>query len=63
MEKLMLTYTEVKEEDMRTLANQRSMNVKEAIVKSGEVEPDRVFVVGSKTLVPSKKDQLKEKPG
>jgi uncharacterized protein involved in outer membrane biogenesis len=60
MEKLMLTYTNVKEEDLRLLASQRAMNVKEAIVKSGEVEPDRIFIVRPKTLAPPKRDKLKE---
>ncbi len=60
MEKLMFTYIEVKEEDLRLLAGQRAMKVKESILKSGEVEPERVFVVGSKTLNPPKKEKLKD---
>ena len=60
MEKLMLTYTEAKEEDLRLLASQRAMKVKEAILKSGKVEPERVFIVGPKTLAPPKKEKLKE---
>ena len=60
MEKLMLTYIEVKEEDLRLLASQRAMKVKEAILKSGKVEPERVFVVASKTLAPPKKEKLKD---
>jgi hypothetical protein len=60
MEKLMLAYIEVKEEDLRLLASQRAMKVKEGILKSGEVEPERVFVVGPKTLAPPKKEKLKD---
>jgi hypothetical protein len=60
MEKLMLTYLEVKEEDLRLLASQRSFKVKEAILKSGQVEPERVFIVGPKTLAPPKRENLKE---
>ncbi len=60
MEKLMLTYTEVKDEDLRLLASQRSFKVKEAILKSGQVEPERVFIVGPKTLAPPKRENLKE---
>ncbi len=60
MEKLMLTYLEVKEEDLRLLASQRAMKVKEAILKSGQVEPERVFIVGPKTLAPPKRENLKE---
>jgi hypothetical protein len=60
MEKLMLTHTDVKDEDLRLLANQRSFKVKEAILKSGQVEPERVFIVGPKTLAPPKREKLKE---
>jgi hypothetical protein len=60
MEKLMHAYIDAKEGDLRSLAGQRAMNVKEAIVKSGEVGPERVFVVGAKTLAPPKRDNLKE---
>jgi len=60
MEKLMLAYTEVKEEDLRLLASQRAMTVKEGILKSGEVEPERVFIVAAKTLAPPKNEKLKE---
>jgi len=60
MEKLILTYIEVKEEDLRLLSSQRATKVKEAILKSGQVEPERVFVVGPKTLAPSKKEKLKD---
>jgi uncharacterized protein involved in outer membrane biogenesis len=60
MEKLMLTYIEVKGEDLRLLASQRSFKVKEAILKSGQVEPERVFIVGPKTLAPPKRENLKE---
>jgi hypothetical protein len=60
MEKLMFAHIDVKEEDLRLLAGQRAMNVKEAILKSGEVGPERVFVVRPKTLAPPKRDHLKE---
>jgi uncharacterized protein involved in outer membrane biogenesis len=60
MEKLMLTYTEVKEEDLRLLASQRAMKVKEGIIKAGQVEPERIFIVGPKTLAPPKKEKLKD---
>jgi hypothetical protein len=56
----MFTYIDVKEEDLRLLASQRAMKVKEAILKSGEVEPERVFVVGPKTLTPPKREKLNE---
>jgi hypothetical protein len=60
MEKLMLTNTEVKDEDLRSLAAQRSTRVKDAILKTGAVEAGRLFVVEPKSLTPEKKEKLKE---
>ena len=60
MEKLMLTHTEVKDEDLRTLASQRAMKVKDVILKSGQVEPERVFILEPKSLAPEKKEKVKE---
>jgi uncharacterized protein involved in outer membrane biogenesis len=60
MEKLILTHIEVKEGDLRTLASQRSMKVKDAILKSGQIEPERVFVLEPKSLAPAKKEKLKD---
>jgi uncharacterized protein involved in outer membrane biogenesis len=60
MEKLMLTYIEVKEGDLRTLASQRAMKVKDAILKSGQVEPERVFLLEPKSLAPEKKEKVKD---
>lgn len=60
MEKLMLTHIVVGENELRTLASQRAMKVKEAILKSGEVESERVFIVEPKSLAPEKKEKLRE---
>jgi hypothetical protein len=60
MEKLMQTHIEVKEGDLRTLASQRAMKVKETILKSGKVEPERVFLLEPKSLAPEKKEKVKE---
>ena len=60
MEKLMLTHIEVKEGDLRTLASQRSMKVKDTILKSKQVEPERVFILEPKSLAPEKKEKVKE---
>jgi uncharacterized protein involved in outer membrane biogenesis len=60
MEKLMLTHIEVKESDLRSLASQRAMRVKEAILKSGQVEPERIFIIEPKSLTPEKKEKLKD---
>jgi len=60
MEKLMLTHLEIKEGDLRSLASQRAMKVKDAILKSGQVEPERVFILEPKSLAPEKKEKLKD---
>ncbi len=60
MEKLMLTHIEVKEGDLRNLAQQRAMTVKDAILKPGQVEPGRIFILEPKSLAPEKKEKLKE---
>jgi hypothetical protein len=59
MEKLMLTHLEVKEEDLRDLASQRSRKVKDFLSKEGKVEPERIFLVEPKSLSPEKKENLK----
>ncbi|MGB9628217.1 MAG: DUF748 domain-containing protein, partial [Thermodesulfobacteriota bacterium] len=60
MEKLMLAHIEVKESDLRTLASQRAMKVKDAILKSGQVEPERIFILEPKSLAPEKKEKVKD---
>jgi hypothetical protein len=60
MEKLMLTHIEIKEGDLRNLASQRAMKVKDAVLKSGQVEPERIFILEPKSLGPEKKEKLKD---
>jgi hypothetical protein len=60
MQKLMLAHTDVTDGDLRVLASQRAMRVKDAILKSGQVEPERVFIVEPKSLAPEKKEKAKE---
>ncbi|MGV8081159.1 MAG: DUF748 domain-containing protein [Syntrophales bacterium] len=59
MEKLMLTNIEVRDEDLRLLASQRALSVRNVLLKSGDVTPDRVFIVEPKSLSPEKKEKLK----
>ncbi|MDA8155020.1 MAG: DUF748 domain-containing protein [Actinomycetota bacterium] len=59
MEKLMLTHIKVTTDDLRQLASKRALAVKNYIIKSGKVAPDRVFLVEPKSLAPEKKDNLK----
>jgi hypothetical protein len=59
MEKLMLTHIEIKDDDLRQLASQRALSVKDYILKSGQVTADRVFLIEPKSLEPEKKERLK----
>jgi hypothetical protein len=60
MEKLMITNTAVTDSDLRQLASRRAENVKELILKSGEVEPGRVFIIEPPSLSPQKKEKVKD---
>jgi len=60
MEKLMLTNIQVKDDDLRALASQRAMNVKDTILKSGKIEPARVFVVEPKSLSPERREKVRD---
>ena len=59
IEKLMLTYIEVKESDLRRLASQRAQNVRETILRAGQIQSERIFIVESKSLASEKKRNLK----
>ena len=60
MEKLMLTHIEISDADLRSLASQRATKVKDMILKSGQIEPERIFIIEPKSLVPEKKEKLKD---
>lgn len=60
MEKLMFTNIVVTDDDMRVLASQRSMKVKEMILQSGKIEPERVFIIEPKSLSPERREKVKD---
>jgi len=60
MEKLMLTHIEIRDSDLRSLASQRAMSVKDTILKTGKVEAERIFILEPKSLGPEKKEKLKD---
>ncbi len=60
MEKLMLTHTVVEEQDLRTLAGRRAQAIKDQLLKSGKVTAERIFVVEPKSLMPEKKQSLRD---
>jgi len=60
MEKLMLTNIEAGDGELRQLASQRANAVKDALLQSGKIEAERLFIVEPKGLTPEKKDKVKE---
>jgi hypothetical protein len=48
------------EGDLGNLASQRAMKVKDTILKSGQVEPERIFILEPKSLAPKKKEKIKD---
>jgi hypothetical protein len=60
MEKLMLTHAVVKEDDLRLLASRRAAAVRDLFLKSGQVEPERIFIIEPKSLAPEKKEKLRD---
>lgn len=60
MEKLMYTHLQVTDDDLRLLAQKRARAVKDYLIASKQVEPERVFLVEPKALAPEKKEKQKD---
>ncbi len=60
MEKLMLTHIAITENDLRQLAAQRALAVKDQVLRSQQVEPERVFLVEPKSIQPEAKENVKD---
>jgi len=58
MEKLMITNIVVKDDDLKQLSSQRALVVKDHILKSKQVEPERVFLIAPKAIRPEKKENV-----
>ena len=58
MEKLMLTHIDAGNEELHQLAAQRANAVKGALLQSGKIEPERLFIVEPKGLTPEKKEKV-----
>ncbi len=58
MEKLMYVNTLVDDGDLRALAKQRASRVKDALLATGKVTTDRIFIVEPKSISPEKKEKL-----
>lgn len=60
MEKLMMTNTLVKEEDLRGLALRRSTEVKDALLRTGKIDTGRIFTIEARTLAPETRKGARE---
>jgi hypothetical protein len=60
MEKLMLTNIQAGDEELCQLASRRANAVKDALLRSGKVEAERMFIVEPKGLAPEKKDKVRD---
>ncbi|HEX9021892.1 MAG TPA: hypothetical protein VF903_11590, partial [Nitrospirota bacterium] len=59
MEKLLLASIRITEDDLRQLASSRARTVRELILNSHKVEPERIFLLEPKALLPEEKDKLR----
>ncbi|PWB63394.1 MAG: hypothetical protein C3F14_08205 [Deltaproteobacteria bacterium] len=60
MEKLMVAHLQVTDDDLRLLAQGRARSVKDYLLASKQVEPERIFLLEPKTLAPEKKEKQKD---
>jgi hypothetical protein len=60
MEKLMYAHIQVTDDDLRQLAQRRSRAVKDFLLATKQVEPERVFLLEPKGLAPEKKEKQKD---
>jgi hypothetical protein len=62
MEKLMMQHTQVGDDELRQLANQRAQAVRDALLANGQIGADRLFVVAAKPLTTDERAKLKGRP-
>jgi hypothetical protein len=62
MEKLMLQHARASDDDLRQLANQRALAVRNALTANGQVTPERLFIVAAKPLTADERAKLKGRP-
>ncbi|MDY7032172.1 MAG: DUF748 domain-containing protein [Thermodesulfobacteriota bacterium] len=60
MEKLIWEHTKVEDDDLRLLAIERAKTVKEYLLATGKIEPQRIFLNEPESLMPEKKEELRE---
>ena len=59
MEKRLLASIQINDDDMRQLASLRARTIRDAILKSQKIEPERIFLIEPKSFLPEHKDKLK----
>ncbi len=59
MEKLLLASIQINDDDLRQLASLRARTIRDFILQSQKVEPERVFLIEPKSFIPEQKDKLK----
>ena len=59
METLMFTNIEVTDEDLRELVKQRAAAVRDCLLKTGQLEAGRLFLVEPKSIFAEQKDAVK----
>ena len=62
MEKLMMQHAKASDDDLRLLATQRAQAVRDALLASGQVGADRLFIVAARPLSNEEQAKLKGKP-
>jgi len=62
MEKLMMQHAKASDDDLRQLANQRALAVRDALVSVAKVGQERLFVVAGKPLSAEERAKLKGRP-
>jgi len=62
MEKLMMQHAQASDEDLRQLSNRRAQVVRDALLATGQVGADRLFVVAAKPFSPEERAKLKGRP-
>lgn len=60
MEKLMFAHIQVTDDDLRLLAQRRARSVKDFLLASQQVEPERIFLVEPKALAPEKQEDRRD---
>lgn len=61
MEKLMLQHAKAGDEELRQLANQRALTVRDALLGAGQISSERLFIVAAKPLTKEEAAKIKGK--